>query len=119
MPSTARRGTPDLKELRVEWTRHWRSGKRHRRTRLQTVSGTTQKRNGAYKTERETLISVCQGGKKPWGGEGEWKAEADLMTQIQGSSEAMIFVGDGSTCAKDLRQEELVQAGNGKISILQ
>ena len=41
------------------------------------------------------------------------------MTQIQGSSEAMIFVGDGSTCAKDLRQEELVQAGNGKISILQ
>ena len=62
---------------------------------------------------------MCQGGKKPWGGEGDWKAEVGLMTQIQGSSEAVIFVGDGSTCAKGLRQEELVQTGNGKISILQ
>lgn len=49
---------------------------------------------------------MCQGGKKPWRGEGELKAEGELMTQIQGSSEAMIFVEDGSTCAKALRQEE-------------
>ena len=70
------------------------------------MSRTTQKRRGAYKTESETLISVCQGGKKPWGGEGEWKAEAELMTQIQGSSEPMISVEDGSACAKGLRQEE-------------